>query len=73
MEVVKLKIGLLGSSKKSFKYLAEVIKDKDKYYYRVKNKKIEITKIEYNSIIKNPNLHYFSTTLKLHLLINKKS
>jgi hypothetical protein len=72
MEVIRLKIGLWGSGNSNYKYLAEVIKDRGKYHYRVGEKEIEITQLEYNSIIKNPHLYYFSTALKLHFLINKK-
>ena len=71
MKVVKLKIGYVGSVKNNFKYIAEAIEDENRYYYRVDDVTIEITQSEYNYVIINPYLYYFSTALKLHYLIQK--
>ena len=49
-----------------FEYLAEAIKDKKRYYYRVDDVTVEITKYEYDKVMVNPYLYYFSTALKLH-------
>lgn len=69
MEVVKLRIGLIEDN--LFRYTAQAIKDEGKYFYHIGNKKIEITQKEYNSVIRNPYLYYFSTALKLELEIKK--
>jgi hypothetical protein len=50
-------------------YIAEVVKDRHKYYYTAGAKMIETTKQEYKSITSYPHrrrLYYFSTALKLH-------
>ncbi len=52
-------------------YFSEAIEDGDKYYYRVDGNSIEIEKWEYERVIANPRLYYFSTALKLHLRIKR--
>ncbi len=71
MKVIQLMISLVGSDKNEFEYLAEVIEDENRYYYRVGDVMLEITQTEHNSLIVNPYLYYFSTALKLHYLIKK--
>ncbi len=68
MKVVTLKICLLGNN---FKYFAEAIEDNGQYYYQVDSVKLKITQYEYNKVIINPYLYYFSTALRLHFLIQK--
>jgi hypothetical protein len=47
-------------------YVACAIEEDGKYYYQVGEKILEITEYEYDAVRKNPNLHYFTTALKLH-------
>jgi len=68
MNVVKLKITLLDGR---FKYHAEAIEDDGSYYYRVGGTAIKITKKEYDLVVANPHLYYFSTALKLQNVIKK--
>jgi len=68
MKVVKLRITLVDGR---FKYDAEAIKASGRYYYRVGGTTIEVSKNEYDRVIANPRLYYFSTALKLHNLIEK--
>ena len=72
MKVIQLMISFIGSSKDNFEYLAEVIEDENRYYYRVDDVTLDITQLEYSRIIINPYLYYFSTALKLHCLIQKR-
>jgi hypothetical protein len=69
MRKIKLKISLVGQGKNNFSYLAEAVKEKGRYYYRVKSVEMEITEIDYNRVTSNPYLYYFSTALKLHHMI----
>ena len=46
-------------------YWAEVIKDGDQYFYRVGETAVEISAFEYGYVQANPNLYYFSQTLKV--------
>ena len=68
MSIAKLRISLLDER---LKYEAEAIKDSERYYYRVGDTTIEITKNEYERVIANPRLYYFSTALSLHNVIEK--
>jgi hypothetical protein len=68
MNVAKLRISLLDER---FKYEAEAIEDSDGRYYRVGDTAIEITKNEYERVIANPRLYYFSIALRLHNVIEK--
>ena len=68
MKVVKLRVTLVDGR---FKYYAEAIERGGRYCYRVGGTTIEVTKKEYDRLIANPRLHYFSTALKLHKLIEK--
>ncbi len=75
MKVVELKISLAEGNlsricgSNLFRYTAEAIEDENRYYYHVDGVMIEITQLEYNHVIINPHLYYFSTALKLHHLI----
>jgi hypothetical protein len=44
----------------------------DKYYYQIGKTFVQIEKRQYDSVVKNPNLYYFSTALKLQGLIRTK-
>lgn len=68
MKLAKLRI---ISADDNFKYPAEAIEDGGRYFYRVGHTTIEITELEFNRVVKNPRLYYFSTALKLHFLIQK--
>ena len=68
MKVVKLKITLVDGR---FEYMAEAIERGGRYYYRIGVTTIEVTKPEYDRVIANPRLYYFSTALKLHKVIEK--
>ena len=68
MKVVKLRITLINGD---FQYAAEAIEEKGRYYYRVGDVTVELTKVEYERVIANPCLYYFSTALKLHNVIEK--
>jgi pullulanase/glycogen debranching enzyme len=52
-------------------YWAEAIEDGDKFYYRVNDTTVEITRYEFSKVVINPWLHYFSTALKLHKRIER--
>jgi hypothetical protein len=68
MKIVKLRITLVDGR---FRYNAEAIDDCGRYYYRVGKRTIEISKNEYDRVIANPRLYYFSTALKLHKSVEK--
>lgn len=78
MKVIKLRIslmkgnvaGICGSN--LFQYISEAIEEDNGYYYRIGDVKTEITKYEYEHIIINPYLYYFSTALKLHFKLRKR-
>lgn len=69
MKVIKLMVYTLT---KEFKYFAKVIKDRGRFFYQVDGMVIEITKYEYDHVIINPYLYYFSSALKLHIAIQRK-
>ena len=75
MERIKLKICLnecnIATHNPDLKYFAEAIEYCGRYFYRVNNVTIEITKLEYEQVIKNPSLSYFTTALKLHTRIEQ--
>lgn len=52
-------------------YWAEAIEYGDKFYYRVSGTTVEITDYEFDQVIGNPRLYYFSTALKLHVRIKR--
>ena len=53
-------------------YWAEVIADGDRYFYRVGETAVEISEYEYECVLVNPNLYYFSNALKVHVRLNRK-
>ncbi len=52
-------------------YFAEAIKFEEKYFYRVDGVTVEALQYEYERVITNPRLYYFSSALKLHHRIRK--
>jgi len=64
-----IELGIYHWGGKSQYYVAQAIKEKDKYYYCIDNTIIEISNKEYELVIGNPFLYYFSTALKLHTSI----
>jgi len=68
MKITKLKV-LCGND---FQYFSEAIENNGRYYYRINNVTLEINEYEYNHVISNPYLYYFSTALKLHCSIENK-
>ena len=52
-------------------YQSEAIRDGDKYFYRVDGTTVEALDYEYERVIANPALYYFSTALKLHFRVVK--
>lgn len=47
-------------------YLAEAIEHQGRYFYRVDGITVEARKHEYEQVLQNPRLYYFSSALKLH-------
>jgi hypothetical protein len=54
-----------------YNYTAIAIEENGKFYYWAKGVSIEITRYEYEYVIANPKLYYFSTALKLHCKITR--
>jgi hypothetical protein len=52
-----------------YQYTAIAIEEGGKFYYWAKGVSIEITAKEYEYVITNPKLYYFSTALKLDIRI----
>ena len=52
-------------------YFAEAIEFNGKYFYRVDGTTVEASQYEYENVIQNPRLYYFSSALKLHHRILK--
>ena len=52
-------------------YFAEAIEYQGQYFYRVDGVTVEAEKYEYERVIHNPRLYYFSSALKLHHRICK--
>lgn len=71
MKITKLKV-CFCDIEKTFQYFSEAIEDNGLYYYRVNDMILEINQYQYNMVIKNPKLYYFSTALWLHLQIQKR-
>jgi hypothetical protein len=78
MRITKLKICLRESNASEitgnnlFQYFATAIECKGQYYYQVGDEILEIAQLEYERVIANPYLYYFSTALKLHFVIQNK-
>jgi hypothetical protein len=64
MEITDVNITYLSDSK--INHAAQFIKIFGRYYYREGDKTMEIEAWEYNRVLANPRLYYFSTALKLH-------
>ena len=52
-------------------YWAEAIEEGGRYYYRAKGVTVDIAKWEFDRVVRNPNLYYFSTAAKLHQRIRQ--
>lgn len=52
-------------------YWADVIKDGDRHFYRVGDTTVEISELEYERVLTNPNLYYFSQALKVHCRLTR--
>ena len=52
-------------------YFAEAIEYHDQYFYRVDGVTVKAEQYEYERVIANPRLYYFSSALKLHHRIRK--
>jgi hypothetical protein len=66
----QLKLKLLSGK---IAYTAWAVEVGDKYYYQIGKTFVQIEKWEYDRVVKNPNLYYFSTALKLQNLIRMKN
>ena len=56
-----------------YNYTAIAIEDNGKFYYWAKGRGIEITPREYELVISNPKLYYFSTALRLRNRLKKEA
>lgn len=56
-----------------YNYTAIAIEENGKFYYWAKGRGIEITPREYELVISNPKLYYFSTALRLHNRLKKEA
>ena len=52
-------------------YFAEAIEHEGRYFYRVDGVTVQAEHYEYERVITNPSLYYFSSALKLHHRIRK--
>ena len=52
-------------------YFAEAIEYQGEYFYRVDGITVQAEQYEYERVINNPRLYYFSSALKLHHRIRK--
>lgn len=52
-------------------YFAEAIEHQGRYYYRVEGVTVEASQWEYERVIANPKLYYFSSALKLQHRIRR--
>ena len=52
-------------------YWAEAIRIGDSYFYRVGDIVVPVLEYEYQNVIRNPNMYYFSSALKLHYRIQR--
>ena len=52
-------------------YIAEAIAHEGRHYYRVDGITVELAQHEYQRVIANPRLYYFSAALKLHHRIKR--
>ena len=54
-----------------YHYLAKAIEFEDKHFYQVGDITVAATHYEYQKVIANPKLYYFSSALKLHHRVRK--
>jgi hypothetical protein len=54
-----------------YEYVGIAIEDQGSYYYWARGVSLRISEQEYHFIKANPKLYYFSTALKLHLIIDR--
>ena len=47
-------------------YWADAIEVGGRFYYRAQGVTLDIAEWEFHKVVSNPNLHYFSTALRLH-------
>ena len=52
-------------------YFAEAIEYQGQYFYRVDGVTVQAERYEYERVIENPRLYYFSSALKLHHRVRK--
>lgn len=53
-------------------YWADLIKDGDRYFFRVGDTTVEISEFEYGYVQSNPSLYYFSQTVKVDVRMKRK-
>ena len=53
-------------------YWAEAIRIGDCHFYRVGDIVVPVLEYEYRNVVRNPNMYYFSSALKLHYRIQRK-
>lgn len=53
-------------------YWAEAIRIGESHFYRVGEIVVPVLEYEYQNVIRNPNMYYFSSALKLHYRIQRK-
>ncbi len=56
-----------------YNYTAIAIEENGKFYYWAKGRGIVITPREYELVISNPKLYYFSTAVRLHNRLKKEA
>jgi len=58
-------------TKDTNRYIAQAIEDRGQYFYRVDGVTVRARPHEYERVIVNPVLYYFSAALKLHFRVAK--
>ena len=72
VKITRVRIGSLkANADKATNYWAEAIEYDGKFFYRAASTTIEITDYQFQAVVINPKLYYFSTALKLHLEIKR--
>lgn len=71
LDVFRNRYTLFGFVRDEHHYLAEAIEYDGQYFYRVDGITVEARQDEYERVISNPRLYYFSSALKLHHRIKK--
>jgi len=61
----------ISFNKDEHHYFAEAIEYQEQYFYRVDGVTVQAEQYEYERVIHNPKLYYFSAALKLHHRIRK--